>query len=190
MKQLSKLVKDFLDYMGLRHEQINHGKDFKIGFRGDNGGFSALITVNDGDRIVNVCTLCPINVPKTKLLAVAELIARINCGLALGNLDIDLGDGLILFRTGIKVGHINLDHETLLVLICGNLWMMDRYFPAIASVAYGNSTPEEAVAALEDEKKKMKQTQRGPNMRPSRKRQDAADAVLPKKSRSASPQSH
>lgn len=191
MKQLSELVKDFLDGMGLRHERSDDEKNFKIGFTGDNGHFSAMITVDDVGRRIVVDTMCPINVPKTRLLAVAELTARINFGLALGNLDIDLGDGLILFRTGIKVGRINLDHETLFALICGNLWTMDRYFPAIASVAYGNSTPERAIASLADEEKKTKEAHEASSkQRLSRKQQSTDGHAAPKKSRSASPQSH
>jgi len=191
MKQLSKLIKDFLDDMGLRHERSDDQKDFKIGFTGDNGHFSAMITVDNVGRRIVVDTMCPINVPKTRLLAVTELTARINFGLALGNLDIDLGDGLILFRTGIKVGRINLDHETLFALICGNLWMMDRYAPAIASVAYGDITPQKAMAMLEDEPGQAKEAQEAlSKQRRSRKQQSADGRTAPKKSRPTSPQSH
>ena len=152
MKKISDMVKDFLEETGCPFEQTDDKTDFKIGFGGDNGNFSTLVTVSDGKRMLEVYTLCPINVPKPKLPATAELVARINCNLSLGSFNIDMDDGQITFRTGVSVGHMDLDNETLHVLVYGNFLMMDNHFPAIASVAYGEVPPKKAIQFLQDAK--------------------------------------
>jgi len=191
MKKLSKLVKDFLDDMGLRPEQTDDEKDFKIGFRGDNGDFSVLITVDDAARRIVVHTACPINVPKERLQAATELVIRRNCNLGLGSFDIDMDDGFTVFRTGMKIGRIDLDSETLLALICGNFWMMDNFLPAIASVVYGNMAPQEAMAMLEDEQGQAKEVPEDSSKQGRPGKQQSADGrTAPKKSQPASPQSH
>lgn len=165
MKKISTLVRDFLEETGRDFEQTDDKEHFKICFGGDNGSYSILVTIDDKDRLLIPRTMCPINVPKAKLPAVAELIARKNCSLSLGNFDIDMDDGLIFFRTGMKVGQIDLDHETLYVLVRGNPFIMDDFLPAIASVAYGNATAEEAITALEGSKRERHETRQGSSTR-------------------------
>jgi hypothetical protein len=151
MKTISEKVVAFFKQASYPFTQIDGESSFKTGFCGDNADFRVLVSVDEEDHLLNVYTLCPINVPKKKLPAIAELIARINCNLSLGNFDIDMDDGMIAFRTGIKVGHKELKIEALYILISGNSLIMDHYFPAIASVVYdGSISPKKVIGSLKD----------------------------------------
>lgn len=143
-----KSVSNFLKCEGIPFEQPDGEPMVKTGFRGDNGYFVIFITADDEDRLLEAFTMCPLNVPKAKLAAVTELIARINCRLRVGNFDIDLTDGEVGFRVGIRVGDTILDRDMLGGTIFGSSLAMDRFFPAIASVVYGNVSTEKAIAAL------------------------------------------
>ena len=61
-----------------------------------------------------------------------------------------MDDGLVFFRTGMKVGAADPEHETLGALIFGNCFVMDRYFPAFGSVAYGDILPKKVIQLLWD----------------------------------------
>ena len=151
MKTISEKVVAFFKKAGYPFTLIDGESSLKTGFSGDNADFRVLVLVDEEDHLLNVYTLCPISAPKKKLPAIAELIARINCNLSLGNFDIDMDDGMIAFRTGIKVGHTELENETLYILIFGNSLIMDRYFPAIASVVYdGSISPKKVLQSLKD----------------------------------------
>jgi len=149
MKNLTELVMGYLEKAGFLFERIDGEQTFEMDFSGDNADFRVLVSVDDEKRVLTALTLCPINVPKPKLPATAELVARINCNLSLGSFNIDMDDGLIFFRTGVSVGHMDLDNETLHVLVYGNFLMMDNHFPAIASVAYGEVPPKKAIQLLD-----------------------------------------
>ena len=133
MKKLSELVAGFLSKCGCPFKQ------------------DVLIEVDDEDRFLMVDSICPLKVPKRKMPSVTELIARINLGLKLGKLNIDMQDGEITFRTGKKLDQENIDDETLEFVIFGNTVMLDSFLPAISSVLFTNVSPQEASTKLDEE---------------------------------------
>lgn len=88
----------------------------------------------------------PLNVPEGKRLAMAELIARANLGILMGNFDLDMDDGRMMFRIGIDVeeGVLSTKMVVNMVEVCAI--MMDLYFPAIMAVCYAEKSPKDAAA--------------------------------------------
>lgn len=150
MKTILEPVKDFLKNEGVSFTQLDNEPVLKAGFRGDNGNFIILVIADDKNRLLEAFIICPLNVPKSRLAPATELIARINHRIRLGNFDIDLTDGEIGFRASVNAGNTALGRNTLSKLIFGSSFVMDHFFPAIASVVFGNIAPEKAIAALQN----------------------------------------
>ena len=152
MKELSESLVGFLKDEDWRFEELDGEKTYRLHFDGRHGSYSMMIFIDNERRMFNVCTKCPIDVPKSKLTAIAELISRINCNLTLGNFDLDIDDGLIFFKTGMKAGKANPEHETISTVIFGNCYIIDRYLPTLASVIYGRLSPKKAIQLFWDSK--------------------------------------
>ena len=148
MKTILEPVKDFLKNKGVSFTQLDNEPVLKASFRGDNGNFIILVIADDKNRLLEAFIICPLNIPKSRLTPTTELIVRINHRIRLGNFDIDLMDGEIGFRASVNAGNIAPSRDTLSKLIFGSFFLMDHFFPAIASVVFGNSAPEKAIAAL------------------------------------------
>ena len=91
----------------------------------------------------------PVPAPIDRRSAVAELLTRINWNLRRGLFLMDFSDGEIRFRyeNGKQEGPIDLnDAETGLRLCCR---MVDSFFPALMSVIYRDTPPEEALIQAE-----------------------------------------
>jgi hypothetical protein len=78
----------------------------------------------------------------------AELLIRINYGLAIGSFDMDLRDGEVRFRTSLDVRDVGLSDDLNRPVVYTNLSMMDRYFTALSTVCEGKKTPVEALAPM------------------------------------------
>lgn len=88
-------------------------------------------------------------VPEANRHVVAELIARINQNYVVGGFDLDFADGELRYRAG----HALLDEDPThalvdrLVAYTVNAW--NRCHVALMSVAYGDVTPEVAIARMQ-----------------------------------------
>lgn len=149
MKKISEQARAFLRNQGIRFGRAKGGC-FKAGLRDRNGTFFVIIDADDQNQLLGAYTICPLTIPKTKLMAVSELTARINCLLTLGNFEIDMEDGRILARTALKLGDTQLDNGTREGNIFHGWATMDYFFPAIASVLFTDISPREALDKLED----------------------------------------
>ena len=68
----------------------------------------------------------------------------------MGNFEMDYSDGEIRFKTSIDVSGDRITFALLRQLIYTNVLTMDQYLPSIMAVIYGNATPEEAIAQIEN----------------------------------------
>jgi hypothetical protein len=87
--------------------------------------------------------------PETSRPAMAELLTRLNYGLALGNLEMDFADGEVRFKTSVDVSGSHLSLAMFDAILDANLAAMDAYFPALEAVRDGRMTPAEAAASVE-----------------------------------------
>lgn len=93
--------------------------------------------VREEQQRVVFYTVPAIIVPEAQRRAMAELIARANYGLAVGNLELDFGDGELRCKTSIDVTGDRLTHALIHQLVVINLRLVRHYLPAVKSVLAG-----------------------------------------------------
>lgn len=122
----------------------------QIPFQGENGKWSCYARTRSEQNQFVFYSICPVNVPENKRLAVAEFITRANSGMIIGNFELDFTDGEISYKTSIDVEGDRLSFALIQRVVYANVTMMDEYLPGIMSVIYGNVSPEEAIAKIEE----------------------------------------
>lgn len=133
---------------------VDEGEDgapasISFSLRGEHTAYDFLATVDEALDLVVCCARIPSRVPDTRRGAVCELLTRINYALRIGNFEMDLRDGELLFRTAIDVEGGTLTTAMVDSLVGTGFFTADRYFPAIMRVVYGGASPEEALAEPE-----------------------------------------
>jgi hypothetical protein len=120
------------------------------GFQGENGQFSCFARVREEQSQLLFYSVCPVNVPQDKRLLVAEFLTRANYGLHIGNFELDFGDGEVRYKTSIDVEGDRLVPALVQQVAYANVLTMDAYLPGILRVIYGDSSPADAIAAIEE----------------------------------------
>lgn len=139
----------FLQDDNWRYEEIPDENAVRFGFTGRNARFECFGRANEEHEIFIFYTVVPIRTPEEQRQQVAELIARINYGLNIGNFELDMDDGEIRYKTSIDAEGGELAPRMVETLLSVNISTTDRYFPAFADVLYAGTTPAEAVAKIE-----------------------------------------
>ena len=139
----------FLQNDHWRYEDIPAENAVRFGFTGRNARFECFGRANEENEIFVFYTIVPIRAPESQRGLIAELIARINYGLNIGNFELDMADGEIRYKTSIDVEGGELAHRMVETLLSVNISTTDRYFPAFTDVLYAGVVPVEAVARIE-----------------------------------------
>jgi hypothetical protein len=129
--------------------QLGDSFVLKLGFSGDNGEWQCYAQVNEDLEQFVFYSVCSSKVPFSKRGAIAEFISRVNFGLIIGNFELDMTDGEIRYKTSIDVEDDRLTYALIKRLVYPNVLMMDKYYPGIMAVLYGNISPKEAVELVE-----------------------------------------
>lgn len=130
--------------------QITGQPVLQIPFQGENGRWNCYARARSEQNQFVFYSICPVNAPENKRLAVAEFITRANCGMIVGNFELDFTDGEISYKTSIDVEGDRLSFALIQRVVYANVTMMDEYLPGMMSVIYGNVSPEEAIAQIEE----------------------------------------
>ncbi|MEH2064475.1 MAG: YbjN domain-containing protein [Nostoc sp.] len=121
----------------------------QISFQGENGKWNCYARARSEQSQFVFYSICPVNAPENKRLAIAEFLTRANYGMMIGNFELDFTDGEISYKTSIDVEGDRLSFALIQRVVYANVTMMDEYLPGILSVIYGNLSPEEAIAQVE-----------------------------------------
>ena len=123
----------------------------QMSFQGENATWTCFARVREAQGQVSFYSVSPMIAPEKLRAPIAELFARVNFGLVIGNFELDFGDGEIRFKTSLEVGPDGLDGvpfpRLFGRLVGANLRMMDRYAPAVLEVL-GGTAPAKALAEL------------------------------------------
>ena len=123
----------------------------QISFQGENGKWNCYARARDEQQQFIFYSICPVNAPEEKRLAVAEFLTRANSGMMIGNFELDFNDGEISYKTSIDVEGDRISSALIKRLVYANVMMMDEYLPGIFSVIYGNVSPADAIAQIEND---------------------------------------
>jgi len=149
MEEILDTALSFFEQDGWPFTQLEGQPVLQMGFRGENGRWVCYAHAREEQAQFIFHSLCPVNAPEDKRLAVAEFLTRANYGLFIGNFEQDFGDGEIRYKTSIDVEGDRLSLALVQQLVYVNVLMMDTYLPGIMAVIYGNVSPAEAIAEIE-----------------------------------------
>lgn len=155
MLTLALIMRDVIKaFFASEHIDVDTAEDgavMRAGFQGENGRFVGYVRVNEDTGVVVFYTLSPVEVPPERMLAVLELVARINATSVLGNLDVDVDKGDIRFKTSVDVEGTEhgLTEDLFANLVWSNVASLDRALPAITAVVVKGAKPVDAVRAIE-----------------------------------------
>lgn len=131
--------------------QLSGQPALQISFQGENGKWNCYARARDEQQQFIFYSICPVNAPEEKRLAVAEFLTRANSGMMIGNFELDFKDGEISYKTSIDIEGDRLSTALIKRLVYANVMMMDEYLPGIFSVIYGNVSPADAIAQIEND---------------------------------------
>jgi hypothetical protein len=118
-------------------------------FQGENGKWTCYAKAREEQEQFVFYSICSINAPENKRLAVAEFLTRANTGMIIGNFELDFASGEICYKTSIDVKGDLLSSALIKQLVYANVSMMDKYLPGIKSVIDGDVEPKDAIAQIE-----------------------------------------
>jgi hypothetical protein len=122
----------------------------RLAFEGENGRWNCYAKAREEQEQFAFYSICPINAPESKRMAIAEFIARANYGMIIGNFELDFADGEIRYKTSVDVEGDRLTSALVKRLVYANVMMMDEYLPGIKSVIEGELSPVDAIAKIEN----------------------------------------
>jgi len=122
----------------------------RLAFQGKNGKWNCYARAREEQEQFIFYSICPVNAPEEKRISVAEFLTRANSGMMIGNFELDFNDGEISYKTSIDVEGDRLNAALIKRLVYANVMMMDEYLPGILSVIYGNVSPTDAIAQIEN----------------------------------------
>jgi hypothetical protein len=129
--------------------QLEDQPILRMVFQGDNAQWICYAQAREEQKQFLFYSVCPVNAPEDRRMAVAEFLTRANYGMLIGNFEMDFDDGEIRYKTSIDVEGDRLTLALVQQLVYTNVLMMDHYLPDLMGVIYGNMAPAEAVAKAE-----------------------------------------
>lgn len=148
-KQILEEIIDFFTEDDWPYTKIKGEPVLLTAFQGENGKWNCSAKARVEQEQFVFYSICPINAPENKRLAIAEFLTRANSGMIIGNFELDFADGKIRYKTSIDVQGDFLSFELIKQLVHANVTMMDEYLPGIRSIIDGDVSPEDAIAQIE-----------------------------------------
>jgi hypothetical protein len=136
---------EFFNKQGWGYRQDPDKPVIHTGFSGDNGRWQCVAVAGPQDAHLLFLSLLPSKAPAHRRTACAELLMRINFGLALGCFEMDFEDGEIRFRTSIPLASEDVLLDVVEHLVFSNLSTVDRLFGTIMKVIYAEVSPKAAL---------------------------------------------
>ena len=147
-KILTTLV-EFFEIEDWPFSQVEDDSALSLAFKGENGQWMCYARAKEAKEQFIFYSICPVNAPDDKRLAMAEFLARANYGLSIGNFELDFTDGEIRYKTSIDVEGDRLTPALVRSLVFTNVMTMDTYLPGIMAVIYSKVSPKDAIAQIE-----------------------------------------
>lgn len=142
---LIETVANFFYAEGWPFTQVEGQPILRLFFEGESGRWLCIARTQEAHGQFMFYSVCPMLAAPERRQNVAEFITRVNYGLILGNFEMDYEDGEIRYKTSADVSAgATFDFPLLRQLVYTNVLVMDKFFPAIAKILYGNMEPATA----------------------------------------------
>jgi len=138
-----------LDANEVRYLTSGDDQTVWVDFRGTVGLYRVVAMVDPADGLLQVFGYSPVYVPEGCRPAIAETLARVNCGLKVGKFEMLYDQGEVRYQAAHILADNSLEDETIQRLMGTTMSMLNLYLPAVLSVIYGNELPKDAVGCVE-----------------------------------------
>ncbi len=125
---LQVIVVDYFQENNIEYEEIQE-TILKLRFQGKNGQWVCLVRVDEAQEQCLFYSVYPDLIPENLRQTFAVCISEINYDLLIGNLEIDLDDGELRYRTSIDVKGDRFSQALFEQLIANNVNTMDSLMP-------------------------------------------------------------
>ena len=92
---------------------------------------------------------CPFDSPPELVPLAAELVARLNFGLRVGNLEIEMDTGEIRFKSSLDFRNVPLSEALIMNVFLPCAYALDRFLPALEALIIEGASVEGALARLD-----------------------------------------
>ena len=149
--KIQDAVMAFLDTSEWPHMPLPNNPDWlRMVHNGDSGQWQCYLQVRETQEQFFFFSMGAMYIPEAKRATVAEYLTRANYGLVIGNFEMDYNDGEVRFKTYFDAQGFPITPKAVEVHVFANLATFDRYNAGMMSVAFGNATPAEAIALIEE----------------------------------------
>ncbi len=133
-------IAKFMDEAGQNYECAPEGGVIVAQMRGEQGTWHTYIQITDDDeaRRIVIHAQLPARIPEINRLKVEHLLTKINYDLILGNFELGLFDGEVLFKTVVDLADGVLTKAMFDGLYKLNCSVMNEYYGEIWSVGFGD----------------------------------------------------
>lgn len=142
---MREIVRAFFHSEEIPVEDAEDGNVLRVALDGENGRFMGLARVHEGTSVLAFYTQCPLPVPRERIVDATELVARLNNGHVLGNLEIDVDEGTIRFKTSLDFEGAELTEDLVANVVYANVASLDQMMVAIRAVVTDGAKPRDAV---------------------------------------------
>jgi hypothetical protein len=139
----------FLQEDGWHPQKLEDKTIYRVAFTGKNGTYVCYAVIRMDLEQFLFYAQAGAKAPEEARLAVAEFITRANYGLRIGNFELDMSDGEVRYKSSLDFEGTRLTDQWIKNAIYPAVQTMDRYFAGLMQVMYAQSSPEEAIAAIE-----------------------------------------
>lgn len=156
LKPLTKVVSEWVhEYFKKTDLDISEeGNRATYEFTGEDSGdfnYKGYVEVYEERAAVEVYLYAPVGVPGRRRKEVAELLARINYGLSVGQIGLNFESGKIRYKGTIEVKDGALSVAMVNIMVDRGMSILDNFLPAVNAVAYTNDSPADAFAKVDDD---------------------------------------
>lgn len=138
-----------LEQRGWEYEQLDDDTVLGWPMSGPDGEWSSFAVAREAERRFAVYSMLGERIPAPLRADAAQLVARINWGLPVGNWELDMDDGSVRCKTSVDVAGDRLSTALAARVVERNLAVVDAYLAAFAAFAAGRATVGEALALAE-----------------------------------------
>lgn len=136
--------------LGLAFETHPEGEAIRFLMKGGSGRQFVLMRTIAMNRVVLIRSRIDCTASRERLIAVAELIARVNHGFRVGGFQVDFSDGEISFASGFELRDGELTKGMVEGLVSTAITTTERFMPAFDDVLFCRRTSVDALRAIDD----------------------------------------
>jgi hypothetical protein len=124
---------------------------YRMAFAGKNGEMICFAQIEPELELFAFYAYAPVEVPAERRSAVAEFITRANCGMWIGNFELDYADGEVRYKGSVHFEGTALTEPLIRNTVYDSVEAIDQYLPGLRDVVEGRASPAEAIASVETE---------------------------------------